>query len=159
DIVSGGELERILAIDKAPMHRVVFSGVGKTVPEIDLALRSDILLFNIESEGELELVAERAAKLRKRARISLRVNPDVFAETHPYISTGLREHKFGVPIQSARELYAEAAGSKWLDVAGVSVHIGSQIVSVDPFMAAVGRVSKLAQKLNREGIALKVVDA
>jgi diaminopimelate decarboxylase len=105
DIVSGGELERVLAADKRGAARVVFSGVGKTAPEMDLALHSGILMFNVESSSEVELLAERASKLRKRARVAVRVNPDVFAETHPYISTGLHKHKFGVPIEEARVLY------------------------------------------------------
>jgi diaminopimelate decarboxylase len=159
DIVSGGELERILSIDKAPTHRVVFSGVGKTAPEIDLALRSGILLFNIESEGELELVAERAAKLKKRARIALRVNPDVFAETHPYISTGLREHKFGIDIRRARAVYRNAARYKWIEPAGVSVHIGSQIRSTEPFGSAVARVAALVLELRKDGLGIRFLDA
>lgn len=159
DIVSGGELERVLRADKNAARRVVFSGVGKTRDEIDLALKSEILVFNVESESELALLAERAAALRKYARVALRVNPDVFAETHPYISTGLREHKFGVPIQRAWDLYAEAARSKWLDVAGVSVHIGSQILSVDPFMAAMQRVADLVRQLQRDGHKIRYVDA
>jgi diaminopimelate decarboxylase len=159
DIVSGGELERILAIDKAPTHRVVFSGVGKTAPEVDLALRSGILLFNIESEGELELVAERAAKLKKRARIALRVNPDVFAETHPYISTGLREHKFGIDIGRARAVYRKAASYKWIEPAGVSVHIGSQIRSTEPFGSAVERVAGLVQVLRKDDLPIRFLDA
>ncbi len=159
DVVSGGELERVLRADKASARRVVFSGVGKTPDEIDLALKSGILVFNVESESELGVLAERAAALKKRARMALRVNPDVFAETHPYISTGLREHKFGVPIQHAGELYAEAARSKWLDVAGVSVHIGSQILSVEPFMAAMQRVAELVRQLRSEGHEIRYVDA
>src|ERR1700756_2652246 len=155
DIVSGGELERILAIDKSAAAHVVFSGVGKTAPEIDLALRSGILLFNVESEGELEQLTERTAKLKKRARIALRVNPDVFAETHPYISTGLREHKFGIDIRRARAVYKRAAGHKWIESAGNSVHIGSQIRSADPFGAALERLNKLVRKLSSEGIELK----
>jgi len=159
DIVSAGELERILAIDKSGAHRVVFSGVGKTAPEIDLALRSGILLFNVESEGELELLAERAAKLKKRARVSLRVNPDVFAETHPYISTGLREHKFGIDIRRARAVYRNAAGYKWIEPAGVSVHIGSQIRSTEPFGSAVARVAALVLDLRKDGLPIRFLDA
>lgn len=159
DIVSGGELERVLRADKSAARRVVFSGVGKTREEIDLALKSGILVFNVESESELAVLVERAAALKKRARMALRVNPDVFAETHPYISTGLREHKFGVPIQRAWDLYKEAARSKWLDVAGVSVHIGSQILSVDPFMAAMQRVADLVRQLQSEGHNIRYVDA
>jgi len=159
DIVSGGELERVLAIDKAPTHRVVFSGVGKTAAEIDLALRAGILLFNVESEGELELLAERAAKLKKKARIALRVNPDVFAETHPYISTGLREHKFGIEIRRARAAYRSAAGYKWIEPAGVSVHIGSQIRSTEPFGSAVARVAELVLELRKDGLPIQFLDA
>ena len=159
DVVSGGELERVLRADKRAARHVVFSGVGKTREEIDLALQSGILIFNVESESELSVLAERAAALKRHARMALRVNPDVFAETHPYISTGLREHKFGVPIQHALELYTEAAGSKWLDVAGVSVHIGSQILSVDPFMAAMQRVADLVKQLQRDGREIRYVDA
>jgi len=159
DIVSGGELERILAVSKAATARVVFSGVGKTAPEIDLALRSGILLFNVESEGELDLLTERAAKLRTRAHIALRVNPDVFAETHPYISTGLREHKFGIDIHRARAVYRTAAKNRWIDPAGVSVHIGSQIRTADPFGAAASRVSVLIQQLRKDGLPIRFLDA
>ena len=156
DVVSGGELERVLSVDRAAATRIVFSGVGKTAPEMDLALRSGILLFNVESEGELELLAERAAKLRTRARIALRVNPDVFAETHPYISTGMREHKFGIDIRRARALYRKAG--KYLDPSGVSVHIGSQIRSAEPFGAAARRVAKLIVELRKDGHAIHLMD-
>ncbi len=159
DIVSGGELERILVAAPHAVNRVVFSGVGKTAAEIDRALDADILEFNVESETELELLARRARTKKKRARFALRVNPDVFADTHPYISTGLREHKFGIDIRKAAEIYRAAATNKWLDPHGISVHIGSQIRSADPFGAAIGRVSKLAGQLKREGIVLKSIDA
>jgi len=138
---------------------VVFSGVGKTAAEIDRALEAGILEFNVESETELELLAARARKLKIVARFALRVNPDVFAETHPYISTGLREHKFGIDIRKAAEIYRAAARNKWLEPYGISVHIGSQIRSAEPFGAAMERVCRLALQLKREGIALKVVDA
>jgi len=159
DIVSGGELERVLAVDKTATARVVFSGVGKTAPEIDMALEADILVFNVESEAELELLAKRAARKKKLARFALRVNPDIFAETHPYISTGLREHKFGIDIKLARKVYNAARKHKWLEPYGVSVHIGSQIRSAEPFGAAVERVAKLVRDLARDGIILKTVDA
>jgi len=159
DIVSGGELERVLLADPAAAGRVVFSGVGKTAAEMDLALNAGILIFNVESEGELALLAARARKLKKPARIALRVNPDVFAETHPYISTGLREHKFGIDISRARALYRFAAKQKWLEPCGVSVHIGSQIRSAEPFGAAMARVAKLVGQLHRDGIAIGSVDA
>ncbi|HEV3151556.1 MAG TPA: diaminopimelate decarboxylase [Acidobacteriaceae bacterium] len=159
DIVSGGELERVRRADKRAVARTVFSGVGKTAEEMDLALRAGILLFNVESEQELELLAERAAKLRKKARVALRVNPDVFAETHPYISTGLREHKFGIDISRAREVYGRASKSKWLSPEGVSVHIGSQIRSASPFGAALTRVRMLVEELASDGIRIRSVDA
>ncbi|HEX4007588.1 MAG TPA: diaminopimelate decarboxylase [Acidobacteriaceae bacterium] len=157
DIVSGGELERVLTADRGAAERVVFSGIGKTAPEIDLALRAGILLFNVESEGELELLAERAAKLRRRPRIALRVNPDVFAETHPYISTGMREHKFGIDIRRARALYRKA--SQYLEPCGVSVHIGSQIRAAEPFGAAAARVARLIADLRKDGHAIRYMDA
>ena len=157
DVVSGGELARAQKADKrAP---VVFSGVGKTAEEMDAALRANIRMFNVESEGELELLAQRAARLKKTARIAFRVNPDVSAETHPYISTGLREHKFGVPVSDARALYARAAHEKWLEVAGVSVHIGSQITDMEPFEATMERVAELVRALTSEGHHIRYVDA
>ncbi len=159
DIVSGGELERVLTVNKAAAARVVFSGVGKTAPEIDLALKSGILLFNVESEGEIDLLSERASKLKKKAHISLRVNPDVFAETHPYISTGLREHKFGIEIHRARAVYRKAAKNKQIEPAGVSVHIGSQIRTADPFGAAVDRVAALIRQLRADGLPIRFLDA
>jgi len=131
DIVSGGELERVLAVAPEAAGRVVFSGAGKTIAEIDWALTAGILQFNVESEAELEVLAARAAKLKTRARFALRVNPDVFAETHPYISTGLREHKFGIDIRRALGIYKSVAGSRWLEPYGASVHIGSQIRSAE----------------------------
>ncbi len=159
DIVSGGELERVIRAAPEARAQVVFSGVGKTSVEIDLALATGIFEFNVESEAELELLAARARKAGKRARFSLRVNPDVFAETHPYISTGLREHKFGIDIRLAAEIYRRAAKNRWLEAHGVSVHIGSQIRSAEPFGAALQRVSKLVGQLRREGIALRAIDA
>ncbi|HVN93669.1 MAG TPA: diaminopimelate decarboxylase [Terracidiphilus sp.] len=159
DIVSGGELERVLAAAPDAADRVVFSGVGKTAAEIDAGLKAGILAFNVESEAELKLLAERAQKLKIRARFALRVNPDVFADTHPYISTGLREHKFGIDVRRARAIYKHAALNRWLQPYGISVHIGSQIRSAQPFGAAIERVIKLARKLASEGIALKTIDA
>jgi diaminopimelate decarboxylase len=159
DIVSGGELERVLTLGKEAVQRVVFSGVGKTAAEMDLALRAGILIFNVESEAEIELLAQRAAKQRVRARIALRVNPDVFAETHPYISTGLREHKFGIDIRKARAVYRAAAKSRHLSACGVSVHIGSQIRNAEPFGAAISRVVDLVLQLRRDGMNIRYVDA
>jgi diaminopimelate decarboxylase len=159
DIVSGGELERVLAAAPETAGRVVYSGVGKTAAEIDLALGAGILEFHAESEAELELLAAQAAKLRRKARFALRVNPDVFAETHPYIATGLREHKFGIDIRKALKIYKNAASNSWLEPHGVSVHIGSQILSAAPFGDAMKRVNKLLRELEHEGIAIKTVDA
>jgi diaminopimelate decarboxylase len=159
DIVSGGELERVRRAQKKALKKIVFSGVGKTAAELELALRNDILLFNVESEGELELLAATSAKLRKAADIALRVNPDVPAETHPYISTGLREHKFGVPISSARELFRRAAKEKYLRVAGVSLHIGSQIGEVTPFHLAMERAVDLMLQLTADGHKIRFIDA
>jgi diaminopimelate decarboxylase len=159
DIVSGGELERVRRAHKRALSKVVFSGVGKTADELRLAVRSGILLFNVESEGELELLAACAAELRKTANVAVRVNPDVPAETHPYISTGLREHKFGVPISSARELCRRAAKHNYLRVAGVSLHIGSQIGEVTPFHLAMERAVDLALDLLGDGHKLRFIDA
>ncbi len=159
DIVSGGELERVRKAHKPALKKVVFSGVGKQLWEIDAALEAEILLFNAESEAELDLIAARAEALGRRARFALRVNPDVFAETHPYISTGLSEHKFGIDIKAARAIYRRAAKSKWLDAAGVSVHIGSQIRKVDPFAAALTRVTSLIADLRHDGHNIRFIDA
>jgi len=159
DIVSGGELERILTVSKAAARRAVFSGVGKTAPEIDLALKAGILIFNVESEAEVDLLAERAQKLGMRARMALRVNPDVFTETHPYISTGLRDHKFGIDIRDARAVYRRAKTFRSLQPAGISLHIGSQIRSADPFGAAVERAVSLVRELEKDGIEIESIDA
>ena len=159
DIVSGGELARVISAVPEAAGRVVFSGVGKTADEIDRALDANILEFNVESEAELQLLAARAKQRKVKARFALRVNPDVFADTHPYISTGLREHKFGIDIRKAAAIYRAAAKNKWLEPHGISVHIGSQIRSAEPFGAAIGRVSRLAAQLESEGIALKAIDA
>jgi len=159
DIVSGGELARVQTVAPAALPQTVFAGVGKQVAEIDASLQAGILLFNVESDQELALLAERAEHLGIPASFSLRVNPDVFAETHPYISTGLSAHKFGIDINVARSLYQRAASSKWLIPTGVSVHIGSQIRAVEPFGAALGRVRDLILQLNSDGITLTHVDA
>jgi diaminopimelate decarboxylase len=159
DVVSGGELERVLIADRKAAKRVVFSGVGKTREELMAALKAGILLFNVESESELKVLADCAARLRKRAPLALRVNPDVAAETHPYISTGLRKHKFGVPIAWARELYKSSATARSLEVRGVSVHIGSQITDVAPFGEAMARVAELVRQLRADGHRIEYVDA
>jgi len=159
DIVSGGELERVRLAHRKSVSKVVFSGVGKTRDELMAALRAGILLFNLESEGELEALAACAAELRKKASIAVRVNPDVPAETHPYISTGLREHKFGVPIREAQALYRRAVSHKYLRVAGVSLHIGSQINDTAPFRLAMERAVELVEQLSCEEHRIRFLDA
>jgi diaminopimelate decarboxylase len=159
DVVSGGELARVLTADRQGAKATVFSGVGKTREELTAALKAGIMLFNVESESELWALAECAGRLRKTAPLALRVNPDVAAETHPYISTGLRKHKFGVPIREARALYAKASGARYLKVCGVSVHIGSQITDVAPFGEAMARVADLVRELRRDGHRIDHIDA
>ena len=153
DIVSAGELERVLAAG-ASASRVVFSGVGKHDAEMAAALEAGVGCFNVESACELDRLAALAASAGKRAPVSLRVNPDIDAHTHPYITTGLRESKFGIPIEEAPGLYARAAAAPSLAVRGVDCHIGSQLASVTPFLAALDRVLALADALASEGIRL-----
>ena len=159
DVVSGGELERVLRVDRRAAKKVVFSGVGKTADEMLAALKARILLFNVESEAELWALAECAARSRERARVALRINPNVPSNTHPYISTGLEQHKFGIPIGEARTLYARASGTRYFRIAGVSVHIGSQITDVKPFAAAMERVAELVRELRGDGHQIDFVDA
>jgi diaminopimelate decarboxylase len=159
DVVSGGELERVLRASRGAGKQVVFSGVGKTPDEMRAALKADVLLFNVESESELGALAECAARAKKKARIALRVNPDVPAKTHPYISTGLHQHKFGIPIEEASRLYARASEMMFLEVAGISVHIGSQITDVKPFAATMERVAALTRTLREDGHSIRYVDA
>ena len=161
DVVSGGELQRVLRLrpKAARKPKVVFSGVGKTAAEMELALRSGIMLFNIESASELNLLSATATRLQKRAAIAVRVNPDVSTKTHPYISTGLHQHKFGVPIPEAQALYAQAAKQPYLKVAGVSVHIGSQITDVGTFQEALERLADLVRVLREQGHDIRYIDA
>jgi len=159
DVVSGGELARVLKVDRRAGEDVVFSGVGKTSAEIAAALRAGILMFNVESESELAVLARTAARARKKARVALRVNPHIETETHPYISTGLREHKFGVAIEQAREIYARIREEKYLETAGISMHIGSQITDMEPFRQAMLRVAELARQLTADGHRIRYVDA
>jgi diaminopimelate decarboxylase len=158
DVVSGGELERVLVADRRAAKKVVFSGVGKSREEMTAALKAGVLLFNVESASELTALAECATGLRKMARVALRVNPDVATETHPYISTGLHKHKFGVPIRTARALYAEACRSQYLNVAGVSVHIGSQITDVAPFAETVARLADFVRDLRADEHKIDYLD-
>jgi len=159
DVVSGGELARVLKVDRRASRDLVFSGVGKTADEIATALRAGILMFNVESESELAVVARSAAHAKKKARVALRVNPHIETETHPYISTGLREHKFGVAVEQAREIYARMREEKYLEAAGVSVHIGSQITDTEPFRQALTRVAELVRQLSADGHRIGYIDA
>jgi diaminopimelate decarboxylase len=159
DVVSGGELERVLHLGRKAAKKVVFSGVGKQREELEAALQAGILLFNVESKSELLLLAECASRLKRSAPVALRVNPDVPAKTHPYISTGLQQHKFGIPVGQARQLYARASGMKSLKTRGVSVHIGSQITEVEPFTLAMERVADLVRDLRKDGHRIEYVDA
>jgi diaminopimelate decarboxylase len=157
DIVSGGELARVLAAGGSA-SRVVFSGVGKSEAEIAQALAADILCFNVESAAELDRIDAVAGRLGCRARVSLRVNPDVDARTHPYISTGLRDNKFGIDIDSAQQLYRTAAKRPAIEVVGIDCHIGSQITEIAPYLDAADRVLDLVEALGRDGIRLRHID-
>jgi len=157
DIVSGGELFRALRSGMSP-DKIVYSGVGKKAEEIDFALKSDILMFNIESSQELEVINQRAEKLGKKARISIRINPDVDPKTHPYISTGLKKSKFGIDIKKALSEYRRARELKNIEVVGVDCHIGSQITEIGPFKDAVRKIKELVVTLTSEGFAIKYLD-
>ena len=157
DIVSGGELYRGLNAGFLP-NRIVYSGVGKSAAEIDFALEKGILMFNVESIVELELINDRAARLNKRAPIAIRVNPDVDPKTHPYISTGLKKNKFGLDAEAAIEAYRVASGLEHTDVIGVACHIGSQITEANPFEAALKSLKALINDLRKLKIRLKYLD-
>jgi diaminopimelate decarboxylase len=157
DIVSAGELERVIAAG-GDARKVVFSGVGKSAAEIRRALAAEILCFNVESAAELARIERIAAELGRRAAVSFRVNPDVDPKTHPYISTGLRQNKFGVAFEDAPALYRHAAASASLRVVGIDFHIGSQLTETAPFAAALERVLALVDALGRERIALAHLD-
>ncbi len=157
DIVSGGELFRVMKAGGDP-GKTVFSGVGKTTAEIELALRSGIRNFNCESEGELVEINSIAGRLGVTAQFSLRVNPDVDAVTHPYISTGLRDHKFGIDIAAAVDMYRRARTLLHIRAAGVSCHIGSQILDYSPILEAAGKVLTLIEILQADGIPIRHVD-
>jgi diaminopimelate decarboxylase len=157
DIVSGGELERVVAAG-GDTGKTVFSGVGKSEAEIERALAAGILCFNIESAPELERIDAVARRQGTRARISVRVNPDVDAGTHPYISTGLKNNKFGVAYADTLPLYRDAARRTGIEIVGIDCHIGSQITEIDPYIDAADRVLDLVDALSREGIALQHID-
>ena len=157
DVVSGGELARVIAAGGDP-RKVVFSGVGKSGDEIRQALAADIACFNVESLPELERINQIAGEMGKRAPVSLRINPDVDAATHPYISTGLKENKFGIPHSQALAAYHQAAALPHLQIHGIDCHIGSQITEGSPFLAALDRVLALVDQLEAEGIAIGHLD-
>ena len=157
DIVSKGELCRVLAAG-GDASKVVFSGVGKRVDEIEFALEKNIFCFNVESIAELGRINEVAGRMGKVAPISIRVNPDIDAGTHPYISTGLKENKFGIPIEQAQDIYAQAAAMKNLAIHGLDCHIGSQLTEVAPFLEAVDKLLVLIDALAADGIHIKHLD-
>ncbi|UYM18760.1 diaminopimelate decarboxylase [Endozoicomonas euniceicola] len=157
DIVSVGELERVLAAGGDP-GRVVFSGVGKQREEIQRALEVGVHCFNVESETELDRIQQIAESMNKQAAVSLRVNPDVDAQTHPYISTGLRDNKFGIDINRALAVYQRAAGMPNIEITGVDCHIGSQLTRGEPFIDALDRLLLLVDDLQAQGIELKHID-
>jgi diaminopimelate decarboxylase len=157
DIVSGGELARVLAAGGNP-RKTVFSGVGKTEAEIDLALEKNVLCLNLESEAELDRVERLARRKGRRAPVAFRVNPDVDAKTHPYISTGMLENKFGVPHTEAERLYAKAAAMDAIEVVGIGCHIGSQLAEPAPLLAAVERLAALADRIEARGVQLRHID-
>jgi len=157
DIVSGGELYRVLKAGVAP-GKIVYSGVGKKEEEIEFALQVGILMFNIESLQELDRINEVAGRLNKKAGIAFRVNPDVDPETHPYISTGLKKNKFGIEIEKALELYDYARRLTNLDIKGISCHIGSQVTKLSPFVDALERLKVLEEKLRKSGINIRYLD-
>ena len=157
DVVSGGELYRALKMG-IPGSRIVYSSVGKTADEIAYALQSGILMFNVESEPELSAIDREAKRLGVRAPIALRVNPDVDPRTHPYITTGMKKYKFGVPTEQVLNLYRQAAESPSLEAVGIQMHLGSQMVSVAPIVEATEKLVSLVRQLAQEGIRLQYLD-
>jgi diaminopimelate decarboxylase len=157
DIVSGGELFRVLRAGGSP-QKTIFAGVGKTADEIRYALDADILFFNVESPAELELIQAIARETNRTARVSIRANPDVDPRTHPYISTGMQKHKFGVSLSDARELYRHARKLENIEIVGVQCHIGSQITELTPFQQALASIREFILELRKEGLALSYLD-
>jgi diaminopimelate decarboxylase len=157
DIVSGGELYVALRAG-IPSNKIVYAGVGKTEDEIKFALKSKILMFNVESDDELREIDRIAKKMKTKAPVALRINPDIDPETHPYIATGLRTHKFGIPIDNALEYYRLASGLKNVRIIGIHKHIGSQITKVSPFVDALNRILLLIDKLHMQGVEIQYLD-
>jgi diaminopimelate decarboxylase len=157
DVVSGGELYRALR-SGIPARRIVYSGVGKTRDEIEYALKHGILMFNVESESELRAIDSITWKMNLRAPVSFRINPDVNPKTHPYISTGLKKNKFGIPFHDALRIYQEAAEMPNIDIMGIDAHIGSQLLDVTPYREAAERLGALIDEIQSKGIVLKYID-
>ncbi len=157
DVVSGGDLFRALKAD-IPGGKIVYSGVGKTATEIDMAIEAGIMMFNIESAQELEVINERAGMLGRKAPVSIRVNPDVDPMTHPYISTGMKENKFGIDVEGSLAQYLKARDMEHIEIVGIDCHIGSQLTDLSPFIDAVGRLKMLIARLEEHGIELKYLD-
>ncbi|MGC9323445.1 MAG: diaminopimelate decarboxylase, partial [Desulfomonilia bacterium] len=157
DVVSGGELFRAMKAG-IPADKIVYSGVGKTTDEIDTAIQAGIMMFNIESREELEVINSRAGELGTRAPISIRVNPDVDPQTHPYISTGLKSHKFGIDIEASTAQYLRAQEMENIEIVGIDCHIGSQLTEVKPFIDAVERLKVLVTNLRALGIEFRYLD-
>ena len=157
DVVSKGELYRVMNIGADP-KKIVYSGVGKRKDEIKFALECGILCFNVESEGELHVINEQASLMECVANVSIRVNPDVAVETHPYISTGMKENKFGIPYKDALEIYLKASKLKSLNITGIDFHIGSQITTIEPYLDSLKSIKSLIAELEKKGISISHID-
>jgi diaminopimelate decarboxylase len=157
DVVSKGELYRAMKAGADP-KKIVYSGVGKRKDEIKFALECGILCFNVESEGELHVINEQASLMECVANVSIRVNPDVAVETHPYISTGMKENKFGIPYKDALEIYLKASKLKSLNITGIDFHIGSQITTIEPYLDSLKSIKSLIAELEKKGISISHID-
>ena len=157
DVVSKGELYRVMKVGADP-KKIVYSGVGKRKDEIKFALECGILCFNVESEGELHVINEQASLMECVANVSIRVNPDVAVETHPYISTGMKENKFGIPFKDALEIYLKASKLKSLNITGIDFHIGSQITTIEPYLDSLKSIKSLIAELEKKGISISHID-
>ena len=157
DVVSKGELYRVMKVGADP-KKIVYSGVGKRKDEIKFALECGILCFNVESEGELHVINEQASLMECVANVSIRVNPDVAVETHPYISTGMKENKFGIPYKDAPEIYLKASKLKSLNITGIDFHIGSQITTIEPYLDSLKSIKSLIAELEKKGISISHID-
>ena len=157
DVVSKGELYRAMKVGADP-KKIVYSGVGKRKDEIKFALECGILCFNVESEGELHVINEQASLMECMANVSIRVNPDVAVETHPYISTGMKENKFGIPYKDALEIYLKASKLKSLNITGIDFHIGSQITTIEPYLDSLKSIKSLIAELEKKGISISHID-